>query len=120
MKFLLTGLPRPQFTLRTFFIAITLLAVWLGYYANWIHQRREARKWIEAHPNTAPLFQTWSDDPQPELPWPLKLLGEEPLEYCRVSPRAEEKADPAAYQTRIAEITSLFPECYLVDTSEYE
>jgi hypothetical protein len=29
-----------RFSLRTFLVVLTVLACWLGYYVNWIHQRR--------------------------------------------------------------------------------
>jgi hypothetical protein len=108
-----------QFGLRTLFVLITLIALWLGYYANWIYQRREARKWLDAHPDRGPHFSIW-DDTERELPRMLELLGEEPLDSVRVSPLDEEfRAGLTDYLARLAQIEKLFPECLLIDTSDY-
>ena len=32
-----------RFSLRTLLVAITVLGLWLGYYVNWMHERRAAR-----------------------------------------------------------------------------
>ncbi len=110
--------PRLQFTLRTLFILVTLIAVWFGYYANWIHQRREARKWLDAHPLRGEPYGVCIVG-QPDLPWPLKMLGEEHKELRIVRPLDEELGDGlAGYRDHLAETQKLFPECYLADTSD--
>jgi hypothetical protein len=66
-----------RFSLRTLFILVTVVALWLGYYANWMRQRGEARVWLDEcapSPFAAP-FLTY---PRLELSWPLRLLGERP------------------------------------------
>ena len=35
-----------RFSLRTFFILITIFGVWLGVQAKWVRDRREARVWV--------------------------------------------------------------------------
>jgi hypothetical protein len=108
-------LPRLQFSLRTLFIAITLLAVWLGYHVNWIHQRREGRKWLGHHGFEFPIMPAL-----PELPWSLALLEETPFPCAKfyVAPKSEERADLRGYRAQVAKIRSLFPECDFVDINE--
>jgi hypothetical protein len=38
-----------QFSLRTVFILMTILGIWLGIQVKWLRDRQEARKWIAAH-----------------------------------------------------------------------
>lgn len=44
-------MPRPRFTLRVLFVAMTLHCVWCGYSVNWIQQRRAALNdgWVVAY-----------------------------------------------------------------------
>lgn len=114
-----TRLPRPQFTLRTLFIAVTLLSVWLGYHVNWVHQRREARKWLIEHCQTTQPCEIGALALQRELPWTLKLLGEQPMQMCNVIPNTNEQTDLQTYRRRVGQICTLFPECPIVDISVF-
>jgi hypothetical protein len=71
---------RPQFRLRTVFVLLTLLAIWLAYALPWIKERH-------AFLTKADLFFEFNDTPPTILnknrllgsvpaPWSLFLLGE--------------------------------------------
>jgi hypothetical protein len=112
-----TRRPRLQFTLRTLFIFITLVALWLGYYANWAHQRREARKWFDAHADDIG-GSVIIDDDWPMPPWPLRLFGEDPMHARSVKPLESDRQDLAAYRVRVEKMASLFPECMIIERPE--
>ncbi len=58
-----------RYSLETLFVAVTVLACWLGYELNWIHQRREAL--------ASGIVRFPIDGVHEELPpWQLRLLGE--------------------------------------------
>jgi hypothetical protein len=67
-----------SFSLRSLFIAIAIIAVWLGYYANWQRQRREARAYMNHCPSQE--FESYRIFPSVplELPWALQAMGETP------------------------------------------
>ncbi len=59
-----------RFSLRTLFVVVTLLGVWLGYYVNWHAQRNAVLRLDDVTLGTLVLH----DEPLP-LPWPLEMLG---------------------------------------------
>lgn len=120
-----------KFSLRTFFVLLTLLAVWLGYHVNWIRERREARLWIDEHtykinvngtfspylnllqpPNTGaiPSYQSLIRPVQDLLsqgrraPWSLRILGETSLPYVQLDGRKN------IGERDVRRIERLFPE----------
>jgi hypothetical protein len=105
---------RLQFTLRSLFILITLIALWLGYYANWIHQRREARKWLAQRNCEFPIIPNLRP---PNLPLMLRLLGEQPAHDFCVAPLEEDRRNLGAYRAKIRDITLLFPEGVVHDAA---
>ncbi len=70
-----------RFSLRTLFVMVTLLSLWLAYQMNWIHQRHEywRQVWQEFHEKTDEAGLLSSDgmytSPCP-APWSLRILGE--------------------------------------------
>lgn len=70
-----------RFTLRTFFIVLTLFGVWLGVSLNWIKDRQEARTWLSE--NTSHF---WSGGDWPPAPLILRVLGEPGVYSISVSP----------------------------------
>jgi hypothetical protein len=99
---------------------VTLVAVflaWLGYNLNWISQRREALKWLGRHRVVGSI--AYDSEPRPDLPWSLKVLGQSPLRLHCVGARNEEMDDLSAFRARVAAIAELFPECQIVDASNY-
>jgi hypothetical protein len=92
-----TQMKRPQFRLRTLFVAITLIGViigWVVYQLNWIRQRH-----IFYDRFNAPHFFTGYTIE--ECPWSLRLFGEKPQFSLWVP------------QDRIDEAKRLFPEAYV-------
>lgn len=88
-----------RFSLRTLFVLVTLVAVWLGWSLNWIRQRhaflRDRRAFVfDTDPDAA--------TPAPRFLW---LFGEEGAEYVRLS--SEDQLD----YTRAKK---LFPESIVV------
>ena len=64
------------FSLRTMFVAVALVAVFLAYHANWIHQRHAARMLINQCPSTDTPQHRYTLMPSSSLPWTLRLMGE--------------------------------------------
>jgi len=104
-------LPRLKFSLRTFFVVVTLLClpcVWIGYQLNWIRERREARHWLEAHEQMYIRARDAVDSVLPEpAPAGLDLLGEEGVAYISLFPTEEHPFDR---QEKLAELSRIFPE----------
>src|SRR5262245_41919867 len=77
------------FSVRGMFGVVILLGIWLGFQANWLRQRQEARGWIEQHefaggwsrlnPSEVLVHErngTTHPDKPADAPWSLRLLGE--------------------------------------------
>jgi hypothetical protein len=100
-----------QFGLRTMFVAVTVVAIFIGYHVNWIRQRNAER-------TTFTYLQglVWSDsydvNPAPEFPWSLRLFGEkpEPLIYIATDPKSERD------RQHLERVSRLFPESRVVGT----
>ena len=96
---------RLRFGLRTLFVLVTIVACWLGYSMNWIHQRREALAsgtMQVSGPDVALFFP-------PRAPGGLWLFGEKG-EYEIIVPSNDEGDGQRAIR--------LFPEarvCFLID-----
>lgn len=117
-----------KYSLRTFFVLLTALVVWLGYQVNWIRARRQERVWIDEHtykngPAVSPylnLLQSPSTGAtgyqtlvrpwvgviveERQAPWSLLLLGEESLPYVQLDGRMN------IDERDIRRIERLFPE----------
>jgi hypothetical protein len=73
---------RPQFSLRTLFIAMTVcgsVAGWFVYQLNWIRQRHKFLDSPELHLKGVVQLAHDEDDPTFRYPWTLKLFGETPI-----------------------------------------
>jgi len=71
-----------QYSLRSFLVALTVVAVWLGVVVNRTREQREAVKAIEAAGGW--VGYDWEEDPfssedqePPEPAWLLRLLGKD-------------------------------------------
>jgi hypothetical protein len=88
-----------RFSLRTLFVLVTLIAVWLGWSLNWIRQRhaflRDRRAFV------------FGIDPDAVTPAPrfLWLFGEDGAEYVKLT-----SEDQSAY----VRAKELFPEAIVV------
>jgi hypothetical protein len=98
------GSRRFQFSLRTLFVVITILACWLGYEFNWIRQRHE---FISRRPELAKPHQThkaYKYRPV-EAPGLLWVFGEPGASYLWFESKPSE--------SEIARAKRLFPEAKL-------
>jgi len=114
-------LPSGHFSLRTLFVAITLIAIWLGFQVRWMQQRQEARQWIEQHEHDGwskidPKDVVTSSCPAKSVPtpWNLRLMGEAPLFYIHLDKTKLTEADV----DRINSLPALFPEAFQIQVSE--
>lgn len=113
-----------RFGLRTLFVLLTVLGVWVGVQMNWLRERREARAWIEKNggvvldhvPHDFSIAggkpQRW-DPARVRAPWPIRLLGGEPVGFVvfhdakgqsarlsKIFPEAKIVQIPAHYDAR--------------------
>ncbi len=108
--------PRLRFSLRTLFVLVTLVCLWLGPALNWMRQRSEARAWLKDHGGYVDQ-NCFGYDPFvycPHLhpaPWNIRILGEAGVASIWVCPHplvdGGEHTDPLA---KTAELRPLFPE----------
>jgi hypothetical protein len=84
-----------RFSLRTLLLLVTVLLVWLGYYVNWKHQRRQA---LELPHN---FWRRWPPE-SVEMPFGLLLVGDEPREGIDLPPSTSDE--------QLAQMQKLFPE----------
>ena len=67
-----------RFTLRTMFVVVTVLGVWLGWNLHELRQRKLTRQYIVSHGGY--VFDGVSDRPWNSLPYSWAILGEKPVE----------------------------------------
>jgi hypothetical protein len=101
-----------RFSLKTLLIAITVFGLWLGYYVNWMHERRAAKAAPEVfsinHEIVVELYmgaQRAVPPPHP-FPWSLTLLGEKPA----LAVGLHGSADDSENQRLAERYQKLFPE----------
>jgi hypothetical protein len=107
-----------QFSLRTLLIAMTLLAIWLGWNIKKVRQRSEyARYLIAKGEDVIPLESAatvaaqhpWSTK---RVPWVWRWMGATPIEYIRI----HEARGFAQADARV--MADLFPEARVYFVSE--
>ena len=64
-----------QFSLRTLFVVVTVLGVFIVYHVNWIRQRDEARDWLISSGYGRVDSQLTPPEPC-TAPWGLRILFE--------------------------------------------
>ena len=89
------GHPVLRYSLRTLLAVVTVLLVWLGYYVNWKHQRRQA---LELPHNT---WHHWPPE-SVDLPLGLLVVGEKPVEGLDLPASASDE--------QLARVQKFFPE----------
>jgi hypothetical protein len=96
---------RFRFSLRTLFVVVTILGLWLFPQLKWILERHSALGWI----GTQAVY--WHDVPVSQrahfgtpAPWPIRMLGEAGVDQLSV---VVEKDEVAVKQR---ELERLFPE----------
>ncbi len=98
------------FSLRALLLAMTLPALWFGYYHHWVAQRCAARQWVEAHHQQD--FVCRHPGFIVDLPWPLRLVGESKESLLWVYRAQETSKD---YRQAIEHLGRLFPEAQIFD-----
>jgi len=97
------------FSLRTLFLIVTILGVflgWLGVQTKWIRDRHEALKWAESYGfyETGHSLVVTHTAPGPrDAPWSIHILGEAGI--AQISLVAHH-----ADQREVERFTGLFPE----------
>src|SRR5262245_51555998 len=86
-----------SYSLRTFFVVLTILGVWLGVQVKWIRDRHAALEWVEAvnsRPiSTAPgadwvsmeVRYQWTNELVVPAPWQIRMLGEDGVAEIHVN-----------------------------------
>jgi len=69
---------RRRISLRMMFIVITLIACYLGYYANIVHRRHYVVH--QFHDRQAVQFSQQNGRPPVQIPWVRRLMGDEPVQ----------------------------------------
>jgi hypothetical protein len=112
-----------RFSLRSLFIAVTLICIVLGsfvsYNLNWIRERHKWRAWLDRHAAGGSIG--YNIEPRPPLPWSLALFGESALQQAFVHPYDNENFSPddkpmekTEYARCVASAAQAFPECQIV------
>jgi hypothetical protein len=99
-----------RFSLRTMFVLVTMLCVWLEYHLNWIRERRELLSSLpserEPSANTEFRYETCFT----RLPLSLKVLGEHPHDNLTIY--FSDSRKPLT-EAQLERIRGLFPESYI-------
>lgn len=96
---------RPRFTLRAVLVAMTLVALFLGYHLNWIRQRRAAI----ANGAALPTFNLMQSSFPPDAPGLLGIFGERGYNEFTITYR-----DPIHRERERSRVAKLFPEAEAV------
>ena len=98
---------RPQFSLRTIFIAIAMLSIpmgWVAYQLNWIRQRHVfLDKGFDHSGDVAGPFRFY------KCPWSLSLFGEQARNSLYVDKSRENEAKELFPEAIIATIDNSMP-----------
>ena len=98
---------RFRFGLRSLFVLVTVICVWLGYYLNWMRQRREFLKDCPVHHITyttvAMMEERLEKDPSvakfyrplPIAPAILRVFGEQAILSIIIHPSDVERTERA-------------------------
>ena len=90
-----------RYSLRTFFVLVTVFCVWLGAQVKWISDRRDAREWIKPYGRINDATGRYA-----RAPWSIRILGENSVQSISLDVRLS--------RAQIHELAELFPECYIV------
>jgi len=83
-------MPFPRYSLRTLLLVVTIVALWLGYSANWIRQRREFSKQPDV---IASILPTWPNGDHVKAPWQIRILGEQGVDAISTPDTQREEAE---------------------------
>ena len=100
-----------QFSLRTLFVLVLLLAIplgWLAVQLKWIRDRHEALRGLEQSGRA--FILDWSSsfvhDPDDVLPWSLRLFGENSVRQIFILHSQESELKPLRLLFPEAEVTA--------------
>src|SRR5262245_59077071 len=110
-----------RFSLRTAFLVVTLLAVWLAWNVNVVLQRRAMRNWIERIGGRAAIagqpayfsgetYHPWlwreADEPRWKINFWRRIMGDQPIRAV-VLPPSIERSDVHRVQKLFPEVQSI-------------
>jgi len=103
---------RPRFTLRTLFVAIACLGVWLGCEVRTFRTVRERNEWLEHIVAKSATIVSSNDArasaapnvPVPEISWLRRLLGDRAISTISIS------VDEKDWERDFEKTKALFPE----------
>ena len=114
-----------RFSLRTFFVLLTLFGVWLGVQVKWIRDRHEALEWLwqngiyganDGQKLTvvgAGVIKASHLGLPTKAPWSLRPFFEPGVSAITVVETPDENAD----NLKVQELSGLFPEAQVVRMS---
>ena len=98
-----------RFSLRTFFVLLTVFGVWLGVQVKW-KQDRERLLYDEIA-----VDGSWAARGYAPAPWSLRILGEEGVAFITIDFRH----DPQRSRTLREKARRLFPEAEIFPTQPF-
>ena len=111
-----------HFSLRTLFVVVTVLGIWLGWQLHFVSRRKQAINWLEKDLDGLVIYSSWvRDDPAlardrpdvlkwPQLPFWRRWLGDETIAEIWLPKDAYNDAN-------LARLAKCFPEALLRDPS---
>jgi hypothetical protein len=93
----------PRFSLRTLFVAVTVLCLWLGYELNWIHLRNE---FLAQAPQAKGLPFCTMAPVSDSVPFGLRIFGEKRVSGVHLVYQTGERPNG----DQVERIVGLFPE----------
>lgn len=95
-----------RYSLRTFFVLLTIFGVWLGVQLRIVQKRRELWRWIEKQ-DIVGTVQVQYLAPPATLPWARALLGDRLYDEPRL-------LGPDVDRQKLREVDELLPEARIV------
>ena len=106
-----------RWSLPTMFVVVTVAGCWLGYSLNWIRQRHEVLA-REFHGRRCTYGVPPRDLQRADVPWTLRMFGEQPYYVVYWSAMREEPtanfAPSEAEQAELSHVRRLFPEALVI------
>ena len=96
-----------RFSLRTMFVLVTVLCVWLGYAMNWIRQRRDFAAAMTAR---SAEFDVLHTHPRKRAPMGMSLLGEPAVKLVQIVETGADGLPRKDTEQIVQTAQKLFPE----------
>ena len=93
-----------RYSLRTFFVVLTIFGVWLGAQVKWIRDRHEAANWKQDNGENRVILY-----PAATAPWSIRIFGEPGYAdaYFVVHDVSQQSADEERSRSQVE---AIFPE----------